>query len=568
MAQAAKPRKLLQQAVLWIALPLGLVLGIAIVGGTLAYQRVVSSLLIDRDRQLAALSAAQIGRALSDQALVLRTALEANQPQPGVYGGPLQLDPEVARLFSGGVVVTDPDGVPLAARPAGWQPSLHPIPELAPFQAALIAEEPVFSDVLRDPASGKPMVVMALGLQDDDGQFAGVGLAGMLLENLPFGQSIRNLGDGDEEFAYLVDSSGRAIFHPDAGLVAQELSDRPVVTSVIAGQTGGMVWTAPTGERLVQGYAPVPGTGWGLVVREPWEVVVEPVRTYGIGLALVSLLALGTAAVLLVVGVRRVTRPIAHLAAQIRRLASGERLQRPPDSGLEEIEMLSGSFEQMAEQVESYRAGMRRYLGSVTASQEDERRRIARELHDETVQNLLAIQRTLELQQADASDPERLEQLQQMVEQTVRGLREISRDLRPMILEDLGLLPALRELLKAAPQDGGWSAQLLVKGDETALEADQQLALYRITQEALTNVRKHAKATRVVVGLSYEPERVLLTIEDDGIGFDPPGSLTRLAQGGSFGLLGIQERVWAIGGELQVVSSPRQGTQIRVSVPR
>lgn len=568
MAKAHGYRKLLPQSVLWIAVPLSLVLAAAIVTGILAYQRVVVSLLVDRDRQLAAFSAAQIGRALSDQALVLRTALEGGQSQPFAAPGTLQLDPEIQQRFSGGVVVTDQAGVPFAAVPLGWQPGQRPIRELAPFQAASVAEQPVFSDILLDSATERSMVVLAIGLHDLRNQFAGVALAGMLLDDLPIAASIRRLSESDQEFAYLVDGNGYAIFHPDVSLQASDLSDRPFVARVVAGETGGMVWTSPEGERLVQGYAPVPGTGWGLIVREPWEVVVAPVQAYGVGLALVALVVLATAALLLVLGVRRITRPISYLAAQIPLLAAGRRFQPSGRSSVEEIELLSRSFEQMSEQVESYRAGLRRYLGSVTASQEEERRRIARELHDDTIQNLLAIQRTLELQQTQIANPDQLQKLQELVEQTSRGLREISRDLRPMILEDLGLIPALRELLKLHPERESWEAQLQVNGMEKALESDVELALYRITQEALTNVGKHAHAGKVVVSMQFGAGQVRLAIKDDGSGFEPPSSVSRLAQQGSFGLMGIQERVWAIGGELQIVSGPGQGTRIEVSVPQ
>lgn len=571
MVRTSGSRKLLPQSVLWIALPLGMVLTLTIAAALLAYQQVVSSLLIDRDRQLAELSAVHIGHTLVDQALVLQTALEATWARSGAGPSSLDLEPEIAERFSCCIVVTDPLGQPLAATPAGWQPTTRSIAALAPFQSVLEADRSVVSDVIHDPATDRKMVVLAVGLHDTQDRFAGVALAGLPLDDLPIADSIRGLTESNDEFAYLVDSHGRAIYHPDHALLGQDLSDRPFVARVGAGETGGMVWTAPSGERLVQGYAPIPGTNWGLIVREPWEVVVEPVRALGAGMVLASLVVLATAAVLLGIGVRRISRPIAQLAAQLPRLAAGGSFDAPDRSGVEEIDLLTGSFERMAEQVQSYRAGLRRYLQSVTGSQEDERRRLARDLHDETTQDLLAIRRALELEQARSDQPEvqqAMQRIEQMLEHTIQGVREISRDLRPLMLEDLGLVPALRALLESRSAEAGLEVQLRVEGETTSLRADTELALYRITQEALTNAGKHADASTVQVELAFDPEVLRLTIEDDGAGFQQPSSLAHLAQAGSFGLMGIQERVWAIGGQLSLNSSPGRGTRIEVSVPR
>lgn len=570
MAPTARSRRLFPQAVLWIAVPLGLVLAGAIVAGTLAYQRVVTSLLIDRDRQLASLLAEQIGQALGDQALVLHTALEASPVLEEEAVGSLELEPAISDRFAAGVVVTDRFGMPRAASPVGWQPSNRPIFTLAPFQSAITAERPAFSDILQDPTTQQSMIVLAIGLYEDDGRFVGVALGGMPLDTFTVAESIRGLSESHEEFAYLVDGSGRAIFHPDPQLLGQDLSDRPFVSEVISGRTGGMVWTSGSGERLVQGYAPVPGTAWGLIVREPWEVVVEPVGAYGAVMAAASIVILGTAALLLGAGVRRITRPISQLAAQIPRLAGGNRIQSPPSSGVEEIDTLFQSFERIADQLASYRAGLRSYLDAITLSQEDERRRIARELHDDTTQNLLAIQRKLELQQARTTDPElrqALGQLQEMLEETARGVREISLDLRPIILEDLGLVPALRALIKPDGGEAAWNAALRVQGLSAQLDPDLELALYRIAQESLSNIRKHADANSVLVSLVLDSEKLTVSIQDDGKGFEPPGSLALLAQQGSFGLMGIQERAWAIGGRLEIVSNPGSGTRIEVSIP-
>jgi signal transduction histidine kinase len=363
------------------------------------------------------------------------------------------------------------------------------------------------------------------------------------------------------------------LFHPDAANIGADFVDRPYVQNVIAGESGGTLWRARTGEEVVLGYAPVANTDWGLIVREPWDTVVGPAQTYGALMALATLAAVAVAAYLLLQGVRRIAVPIRLLVEQTRRLAAGTNVEPVAVSGVEEIDTLESAFGQMAVQITSYRAGLRRYVEAITQSQEDERRRIARELHDDTVQNLIWVNRRLELFQASEKDPNRraqLAELQRLMADSVQGVRQISRDLRPPVLEDLGLVPALQTLIDAAHQGQGAipHATLKVRGQAEKLSAEQELALYRLTQEALANVRRHAQATGVCVSLAFEPTAVQLDILDDGQGFEVPPLLTDLAQRDSFGLMGIQERVWALGGSMVIQSSPGQGACIHVSLPR
>jgi signal transduction histidine kinase len=227
----------------------------------------------------------------------------------------------------------------------------------------------------------------------------------------------------------------------------------------------------------------------------------------------------------------------------------------------------------MAGRIESYRAGLRRYVGAVTQSQEDERRRIARELHDETAQSLIGLIRHMELYQASETNPARMSkfaELREMVGHILREVRQISRDLRPLTLEDLGLVSALHTLIHGMLEAGEHRPRihLQVAGPETSLNPELELALYRIVQEALNNARHHAQASDIQVQLCFEPAAVRLEVKDDGQGFVVPAALTELAQRGSFGLMGIQERVWAVGGLLTIRSLPHPGTQLNVTVPR
>jgi two-component system, NarL family, sensor histidine kinase UhpB len=291
------------------------------------------------------------------------------------------------------------------------------------------------------------------------------------------------------------------------------------------------------------------------------------------GGALLGLAVMLVAALLSLRALQRVTGPIQALADQTGHLARGENVEPLPASGIIELDALEESFTRMATEMTTYRSGLRRYVGAITQSQEEERRRIARELHDETIQSLVAINRRLELYQSTVADPDgraRLTDIQGLIDGVVRGIRLISQDLRPPVLEDLGLIPALQNLVngaQSASQPPSFKIALDVQGQSAQLSADEELALYRITQEALNNVRKHASATQVWVTLSFAANVVDLDVRDNGTGFDVPMTLAELAQGGSFGLMGIQERVWAVGGLLTIHSQRGQGATLHISVP-
>jgi two-component system, NarL family, sensor histidine kinase UhpB len=299
---------------------------------------------------------------------------------------------------------------------------------------------------------------------------------------------------------------------------------------------------------------------------------MEPVRSLGILVGLASLVTITLVVILLWNGLARITEPIQALKVQTEKLAKVENIEPIKDSGIAEIDSLEIAFLKMAEQISSYRSGLRRYVGAITKSQEEERRRVARELHDDTIQSLLVVLRRLELYKTSGASPEhqdKLHEIQGMLSRILEGIRLINRDLRPLILEDLGLVPALQSLVRAARQGEGAvpHVKFTVSGEYFPLNPEQELALYRITQEALTNIRKHARASGVLVEISFQDKAVELGVSDDGKGFKVPQSLMDFARNDCFGLIGLQERVWAAGGELSVRSSPGMGTRLTVKIP-
>lgn len=206
----------------------------------------------------------------------------------------------------------------------------------------------------------------------------------------------------------------------------------------------------------------------------------------------------------------------------------------------------------------------------LTTIQEDERRTIARELHDEIGQALTAIKMELSLaQRASDGSPvvsARLEEARKMSEATVQTVRNLSHLLHPPLLDDLGLAAALKSYLEGFSRRHGVAAELLDEHMEPRLAPEVETALYRIVQEALTNVAKHARARNCRVYLQGLTSSVLVTIEDDGSGFDP-ALLGAAGRPRGLGLISIRERAAQLGGTFQIETAPGQGTRLTVEMP-
>jgi signal transduction histidine kinase len=204
-------------------------------------------------------------------------------------------------------------------------------------------------------------------------------------------------------------------------------------------------------------------------------------------------------------------------------------------------------------------------LRRVVAGQELERRRLARELHDETGQALTSILlglKALEDRADDAADRTAVAELRELVVSTLQDVRRLAVELRPAALDDFGLVPAVERLRDIVEEQSQMSVDVQSEIGDARLPADAETALYRIAQEAFTNVLKHAAASRVTVKLSRRDDVVSLVVQDDGTGFDQEN-----VREGSLGLIGMRERVALLGGRLTIETSEGAGTMLRAEVP-
>ncbi len=213
---------------------------------------------------------------------------------------------------------------------------------------------------------------------------------------------------------------------------------------------------------------------------------------------------------------------------------------------------------------------LRQLSNKILTAQEEERKHISRELHDEIGQTLTAANVSIALLRAHADGDVRFKKkvadAQRLLEQSMNMVHQFARELRPSMLDHLGPYAALRNYVKTFTERTGIKAELESTVNTDALSVQQGTVLYRVAQESLTNVFKHARATRVKIILRQLPRAVCMEIADNGRASPPPGQLNGTARG-RLGLLGMQERVRLVNGEFAIESVPRRGTTVRVQIP-
>jgi two-component system sensor histidine kinase DegS len=216
---------------------------------------------------------------------------------------------------------------------------------------------------------------------------------------------------------------------------------------------------------------------------------------------------------------------------------------------------------------------MEAYAGQVVLGQEEERRHIAQELHDGPLQALIHLCRQIDALEASPTgadtdavrDTERLTAMRSSVEDTIAELRSIARGLRPSVLDDLGLVASINQVVSEATERQGFESSFTIDGTVARLPPALELAVFRVAQEAITNAERHAAANRVDVTLQFGDGWLGLTVADDGVGFDPQRQFWGDNQ--SLGLPGMSERTRLVGGRLRVTSNVGRGTNVNVRVP-
>lgn len=563
---------------LLIVLPLAGLLLLVTFGGVALHQRGMREMVGERDERAARASARSLAGQLAARLEAVQ-GLARNAPPDALPGAPdlaerLQANAFLLSDFGAGLAFYSPGGQRLAAvgPPAAWEalerqtPGWPPAPGRAWLSPVVWLEEKPLLFAVAGNAAGDLLAV---------GAFSPARLAdqtlGDLLTGPPASDHSAHSANGE---IFLVDEHKRVIYRSGAVLNSFGLELHPGVDEALSGQSGSMFMGSR--QEHVAAYSPVALPGkpvyWALMVEEPWESVSSPMLrlTEYAPLVLLPLVVISTLA--LWFGTHRIVEPLRALQARAARLGWGDYAAiEAPVGGIDEIRQLQGELAHLARKVQAAQQGLRDYIGAMTAGQEEERRRLARELHDDTLQTLIALNQRVQLlqlkldQTAGCELAQEAAGLQALAADTIRNLRRLTRALRPLYLEDLGLAPALEMLAREMSQPG-LEIAFEQHGAAYRLAPLIELALYRMAQEALSNVVRHAQASQARLTVEFAPRQVAVQVSDNGRGFTLPGGPAAFTPGGHFGLLGLHERAEMIGAQLAIRSQPGQGTLVRVEV--
>jgi signal transduction histidine kinase len=265
---------------------------------------------------------------------------------------------------------------------------------------------------------------------------------------------------------------------------------------------------------------------------------------------------------------RLVTRPVQDLVEVTRTVKAGNYQARAPVRARDELGELAEAFNDMMGALQQKHAVNRQLVRKLLVTAEEERKRVARELHDQTGQSLTALIAGLTAVK-NGDHTAQLKDLLALATQTLGEVHDLSRTLRPSALDALGLMPALQKLGEFSARRHGLAVQVAGVGLEggARLQNEIEVALYRIAQEALTNAVRHGQARSVEILLHLRVASVLVVVEDDGRGFDAQNWRQRCLHGDHLGLLGIEERATLLAGTLRVESQPGAGTSLFVNLP-
>ena len=462
---------------------------------------------------------------------------------------------------------------------------------------------PRISDLFSLPGSGKAVLIAIAPVKSREGKI--VGAAGGVLD--PTGTELLSLLQPGEPSTAgytleVVDSRGMLLASTRRQNLLTSSDQAEVLGDLIRDRRTAVSRyrhihpSGETGQTEVMAFAPLRSTliPWGVSVIQPEAEALAPARRLQQRFLLSGILLVALAVALGWGTAQGIVRPVNALMRQARRIAGGDLSQPVPPLGGGEVAELGQAFEGMRQKLaqsweksqrwsqeleekvqertrdlEAARKLREELLHKLITAQEEERKRIARELHDETSQALAALAMDIDMlsQTPPASLQPRLQAMKGLVVKTLDGVHQMIFALRPSILDDLGLFPALRWYAESRLEPLGVKVQLIAAGRERRLPPSMEIALFRVVQEAITNTARHARAENVMVAVEFGDGTLMIEVEDDGVGFDPEALARSADSAQGLGLSGMRERVSLLGGTLSLWSEPGSGTRILVEVP-
>lgn len=560
MRKARTPffRGLTVQLLAITVLPLTLLLLLIAFGSVSLHQQDMRALVGERDERAVRSAAAALASELHHRAANISNLVALAELSNSTT---IQTTDDLSSDFDGGLAYLDLDGRLITGTPASglWDRAA----QNNTYLASAAATDPVFSAPFFDPTSNRLFVIVSQVIP-----FQNIIVAGAFSPETLAQQTLStSYPDSTHVTIFLLDSSRQMMFS-SGPLAAENITpDHPGVTEALRGESGTTYVKQGDVEHVVA-YSSIQPTGWALITEEEWEMVTSPSLQLTQMAPLVMVPAFILSLIALWFVAYRIVRPLQKLESQAAALAWGDfDAIKDPVGGISEVQHLQMELTEMSRKVQSAQEGLHNYIGAITSAQEEERTRLARELHDDTIQAVIALKQRMQLAQKTVKDQkgiQSLKELESLAEQTIENLRRLTRALRPIYLEDLGLVTALEMLARETSQNNPLLVDFQKTGRERRLSREVELSLYRIAQEALNNVVKHSKATRADLKVIFEDSEIHMEVSDNGDGFVVPNSPAEFAPNGHFGLLGVHERADLIGAKLELESTLGKGTRLKL----
>lgn len=469
----------------------------------------------------------------------------------------------------------------------------------------LSEKKPLISNVYTIEPTQRKVIFVLVPLKDNDGHVSGVVGGEINPTNYMFSHIIKSVQADSNTNIELIDGYGTIIASNDPQRVLTSSDHNRFLGNLIAkGQS--IVGTChrchaeeAAGKKRTDdmlAFAPLSIAPWGISVREPQAIVFSPSAKLKRGFLVISLISIITA-ILLGVGLSRgIVKPIKSLIQATQKIGRGNLSEPIAISSRDEIGTLARSFDAMrvklseslesiqrhnielenrvmerTKQIRQSRQKIEQLLRKLISSQEDERKRIARELHDDILQDISAFLIKLDILKMypEKITDEKIDEMRHIVLKTIDGIHVVIQNLRPSILDDLGLGPSIKWLLNKNLSEKGIDYYLTIDTDPgQRFEPKVEIELFRIIQESIINIARHSGAENVFVVLKKQDDSVSVDIEDDGEGFDVNSIIRYATDGGrGLGLLGMKERTSLLDGRLKICSSPGSGTRVSLKIP-
>ena len=552
------------QLFLVAVLPLTLLLLAVTFGSLELHHEAMRSLVAERNLWAVQTAAANLENEILHRASLLEVI--TNQGMPEGESGDLfaGLEQSLA-VFEGGAALVSADGEVIVAT------GNSAVRLLAQAQ-----DWPALVDHISQASTGKAEYLPILSLDDQIylpvlvKTTSGAALVGLIIpeEMLAYGLSV--VAQSETTTVLVVDADHQTLFQTGVFSGGEDHLDHAGIQSALDGEGGIDHSQTSAGEHVVTS-SPIRTVGWALLIEESWEDIASPLLRATQNAPIILIPVLGLSLLALWFGLRQIVQPIQALEGKAGDLAHGDfESIRQPVGGVPEIRQLQSSLMVMATQLREAQNSLHSYIGAITASVESERRSLARELHDETLQSMIALGQYTQYALHWNKDPkvaQTLEQVMHLAEQGMKNLRRLVQGLRPIYIEDLGLATALSMEAAQGDRPDGMKVHFDQEGVERRLTPEIEMALYRIAQEALNNVARHAGASNAWISLRFQPDALVMEVRDDGRGFNVPPDPLHFARLGHYGLLGLYERTELMRAKLAIESSPGEGTTVRVYLP-